>query len=215
MIITYLGHAAFLILTQNGTRLITDPYNAAQYGDSFRYKAIEEIADIVTVSHDHNDHNFHGIKGDPQYIEELGHWDIDSVVIDGYASFHDDCQGKQRGENRIFAIHADGLSLVHLGDLGHPLSPEQVQKIGAVDILMIPVGGTYTIDAATARDIVAMVNPKIVIPMHYLTDRCSFPIQPVDDFIKDVSPQKFSEGVKINKHDLPDSLYYYVLEPTH
>lgn len=215
MIITYLGHAAFLIITQNGTRIITDPYNAAHYGDSFRYRAIEETADIVTVSHQHDDHSFAGIKGEPRYFNEIGHWDLDSVAIDGYTSFHDDLQGKKRGANIIFVIHADGLSLAHLGDLGHRLSPEQVRTIASVDILLIPVGGTYTIDAAAARDIVAMIKPKIVIPMHYRTDRCSFPIQPADDFTRGVDFQKFSAPVKIDIQGLPDSTAFYVLDPTH
>jgi L-ascorbate metabolism protein UlaG (beta-lactamase superfamily) len=215
MIITYIGHAAFLIVTHNGTRIITDPYNAGQYGDSFRYKAIVEPADIVTISHDHSDHNFDGIEGEPCYVREIGHRVLDSVVIDGYPSYHDDCQGMKRGENRIYAIRADGLTVLHLGDLGHSLSEEQTRQFGKVDVLLIPVGGTYTIDAKTAWEVVGLIKPAIVIPMHYLTDRCSFPIRPVDDFIRDADHEKRPGPLEVDPANLPGATACYVLEPTH
>lgn len=215
MMINYLGHAAFLIITQNGTRIIMDPYNHLAYGDSFRYQAVEETAEIVTISHDHDDHNFKGIKGDPRYFEESGHWVIDSITIDGYESFHDDQQGRQRGKNIIFAVHCDDLSIVHLGDLGHHLSEDQIKQIGPVDILLIPVGGKYTIDASVAGAIVNLIKPKIVIPMHYLTDRCFFPIAPVDSFVKNREFKNFDCPINIDPAELPVTTICYVLNPTH
>lgn len=215
MMINYLGHAAFLIITQNGTRIIMDPYNHMAYGDSFRYQAVDETADIVTISHDHDDHNFNDIKGNPRYIKEPGHWVIDSITIDGYESFHDDQKGKQRGKNIIFTVHGDGLSIVHLGDLGHPLSDNQIKQIGPVDILLIPVGGKYTIDAATAGAMVSSIKPKIVIPMHYQTDRCFFPIAPVDSFVKNRAFKNFDGLIDINPAELPETTTCYVLKPTH
>jgi L-ascorbate metabolism protein UlaG (beta-lactamase superfamily) len=214
MIIRYLGHAAFLIITQNGTQIITDPYNTAGYGPNFLYETIEDKADIVTVSHEHNDHNFSGIKGDPVYIREAGKTEIKSVVINGTASYHDDQKGKARGNNIIFNIEADRLHIVHLGDLGHALMADDVRKIGPVDILLIPVGGTYTIGPETAGQVIETLKPRLVIPMHYKTDQCSFPILPVDSFLKNKKYEHIKGDLEITKDSLPETTVIYLLDHT-
>jgi L-ascorbate metabolism protein UlaG (beta-lactamase superfamily) len=214
MIIRYLGHAAFLIITQNGTRIITDPYNAAKYGASFRYEIIDEKADIVTVSHEHNDHNFGKVNGDPVYVQDTGKTVVKNVAINGIASYHDDKKGQTRGSNIIFSIEADSLHIVHLGDLGHELIQDDTRKIGSADILLIPVGGTYTIGPETAREVIKTLNPKIVIPMHYKTDKCTFPILPVDDFLPDKKYEHVTGDFEIKKDQLPDSTVIYLLDHT-
>jgi L-ascorbate metabolism protein UlaG (beta-lactamase superfamily) len=214
MIIRYLGHAAFLIITQNGTQIITDPYNAAGYGPTFRYEAIEDKADIVTVSHEHDDHNYNGIKGDPVYIREAGKKEVKSVIINGVASFHDDKKGKARGNNIIYNIETDSVHVVHLGDLGHELTADDIRKIGPVDILLVPVGGTYTIGPETADKVISALKPRIAIPMHYKTDKCSFPILSVDTFLKN-KPYEHIKGVlTITKDQLPETTAVYLLDYT-
>jgi len=214
MIIEYLGHAAFLIITQNGINIITDPYNTGAYGDNFRYEKIEEKADIVTVSHDHNDHDFGGIKDQPVYIRETGKKVVKSVLIEGFAAYHDDKEGTERGGNIIFKIEADTVNIVHLGDLGHELTADDARQIGPVDILLIPVGGTYTIGPETADKVIIALKPKIVIPMHYKTEKTSFPILPVDAFLKEKTYEHFEGAVEIKKDRLPDKTTVYLLDPT-
>jgi len=214
MIIRYLGHAAFLIITQNGTNIITDPYNTAGYGASFRYETIEEKADIVTVSHTHNDHNFGDVKGNPVYVRDTGKTVVKTVVINGIAAYHDDKKGQAKGGNIIFNIETDGLHVVHLGDLGHALTADDVRKIGPVDILLIPVGGTYTIGPEMADTVVITLKPKIVIPMHYKTDKCSSPISPVEDFLKNKKYEHINGDLEIKADQLPDSTTLYLLDHT-
>lgn len=177
MKIWWRGHASFVIETL-GKRILTDPY-----GSYVGYPMHPITADIVTISHEHRDHNdVPSVSGNPLVIRGTFETEIDGIFIRGVNTFHDTKGGKERGSNKVFIISSEGLQLVHLGDLGHPLSPQQVQAIGPVDILMVPVGGTYTIDAAGAAAAVRTLKPKIVIPMHYLTQYVTLPIEPVEKF---------------------------------
>jgi L-ascorbate metabolism protein UlaG (beta-lactamase superfamily) len=106
------------------------------------------------------------------------------VSFTGVATYHDDVQGKERGENTVFAFEVDGLKICHLGDLGHVLTPDQVAQVGEVDILLLPVGGRATVDADAATQVMGQLNPKVTIPMHYKTDKIKFPFAPVDDFLR-------------------------------
>jgi L-ascorbate metabolism protein UlaG (beta-lactamase superfamily) len=214
MIIRYLGHAAFLIISQNGTEIITDPYNSTGYGQNFQYMVIQEQADIVTVSHGHEDHNYKGINGDPVYLRDAGKREIKSVLLNGIPTFHDDKKGKIRGNNIIFTIEVDSVRLVHLGDLGHVLTSDDIKKIGPVDILFIPVGGTYTIGPETADQVIDSLKPRIVIPMHYKTDKCSFPIFPVDAFLKNKKYEHIEGDLEITKDRLPKTSVIYLLDYT-
>lgn len=177
MKIKFLGHASFLIETK-AKSIIMDPFD-----EEVGYKIYEKDVDYVTVSHDHWDHNgVHLLKGTPTIINTLGSHSYEGINFNGIASYHDQDKGSLRGENIIYKLEAEGISLVHLGDLGHLLSEEQMSALGEIDILFIPVGGTFTIDAKEAFDLVKQLQPKIVIPMHYQTPHLSFTLAPVEDF---------------------------------
>jgi L-ascorbate metabolism protein UlaG (beta-lactamase superfamily) len=128
-------------------------------------------------------------------------------------AFHDESGGSERGTNTIFKMVIDGVNVVHLGDLGHPLSEEDVKKIGKVDVLFTPVGGYFTIDASVVDKTVAKINPRIVIPMHFKTEKCGFPIASVEDYTKNKSVEKFEGTVDIRKDNLPDKQMIYVFTP--
>ncbi len=178
MKISWRGHASFIIEADNQT-IITDPFNAY-----VGYPMTPVTADIVTVSHDqHRDHNaVETVQGQPRIIMGTGTVELDGISIKGIASFHDQNQGRERGLNTIFKISAEGINLVHMGDLGQILNTQQMQEIGAVDILLLPVGGKYTINAEEAYQTVNMLQPKIVIPMHFATAHLSFVLAPVEEF---------------------------------
>ncbi|MEO0102237.1 MAG: MBL fold metallo-hydrolase [candidate division WOR-3 bacterium] len=203
MKIKFLGHSAFLI-TGAGKKIITDPYKSGAFG-SLNYKPIKESADIVTISHEHDDHNYLGeIKGNPKIIRGEGEREINGVKIKGVATYHDPVKGKERGKNTIFLLEVEGMRLAHLGDLGESLNEEVLREIGEVDILLLPVGGYFTISATEATKIMTELKPKITIPMHYKTSACDFPISPVDDFLGGKKNCRFLEKseVEIKKEDL-------------
>jgi len=182
MTIKFLGHASFLITSDGGVRIITDPYESGGYDGALRYGPITDQADIVTVSHDHADHNYvAGVPGDPVVVTSSG--EVKGIDFEVTESYHDDTQGAQRGINRMFCFEVDGIRICHLGDLGHLLSPEQVASIGNVDVALIPVGGHFTIDAQGATRAIDRLQPAVVIPMHYKTPKVDLPIGPVDDFL--------------------------------
>ena len=212
MKVKWLGHASFLITSEDGTRIITDPYAT---GMGISYGDIKENADIVTVSHDHGDHNnAAAVSGNPQVVKGAGVQEAKGIQFKGIATFHDETQGSERGPNTIFCFSVDGVTLCHLGDLGHQLSDEQAAEIGDLDILMAPVGGFFTIDAAAATQIVAKLQPRVVIPMHYSTDKCAYPISGVEDFLKgkaDVKKKDASEA-EFSKGDLPSPIEIVVLK---
>ena len=185
MIIKWYGHAAFKITTASGTRIIIDPYQSGFSGGAISYGNIADEADIVITSHDHGDHNYvKEIRGKYDHIKAKGDYEIRDIKIKLIPTFHDTSKGKERGNNLISVIAADGLTLAHMGDLGHDPGKDILQMIGAVDILLLPVGGFYTIDAKVATNVMNDINPKITIPMHYRTEKCSFPITTVHEFTK-------------------------------
>ena len=193
MRITWFGHACFKLLSDSGVSVITDPFD-----ENVGYDLPGEKADIVTVSHQHYDHNFiEAVKGTPEIISEAGDFHVNNIRIKGVRSFHDDEGGRKRGFNIIYIIEMDGIRVCHCGDLGHSLTREQVDEIGRVDVLLIPVGGTYTVDADAAAEIVGKISPSVVIPMHFKTDRINFPIDGADKFL-----QIMGEGTKMNTNTL-------------
>lgn len=193
MRIEWLGHACFLITSGGGTRIVTDPFN-----EEVGYPLPRVEADIVTVSHQHFDHNAVAVVGGrPRVVEGPGDHRPEGVSVRGVSTFHDQEEGRKRGTNTVFVITVDGLNVCHLGDLGHLLSPEQVRLIGPVDVLLVPVGGTYTIDAAEAAETVTALRPRVVIPMHYKTGYINFPITGVDEFtgrFEQVAHREFFEA---------------------
>jgi len=210
MKIKWLGHACFMITSDIGTRLITDPY---QPNEVLTYGEIKESADIVTVSHDHLDHsNVAAVGGSPEVV--TGTAEVKGIEFKGIPCYHDDAGGRLRGNNIIFCFQVDGIRVCHLGDLGHQLSDKQVAEIGTVDILLIPVGGYFTIDAKAASEVCNRLAPKVVIPMHYKTDKCDFPIAGVDEFLRgkgDVSRLGASE-VEFKQGELPATTQIIVLK---
>lgn len=213
MKIKWLGHACFLITSKDGSRVITDPYAV---GGGIDYSPIKEAADVVVVSHEHGDHaNVSAIQGKPQVIKGTGEKTARGIQFKGIATFHDASQGTERGPNTVFCFTVDGLNLCHLGDLGHALGRRQVTEIGVVDILLVPVGGFFTIDAAAARQVCDQLKPRIAVPMHFKTPKCTYPIAGVEDFLKgqrDVRKVAGSE-VEFQREDLPAGTEIVLLHP--
>lgn len=165
MEITHLGHASFKIRGKTVT-LVTDPFDPKMLG--FKFPKTE--ADVVTVSHNHSDHNYtDGVSGEPLIISGPGEYEIKGAKIIGVSTFHDKSAGAERGKNTVYRIYLDGVSIVHCGDLGHKFDDVQLEMLDGADVLMIPVGGFYTLDAATAVAVVSQIDPHIIIPMHYAT----------------------------------------------
>jgi L-ascorbate metabolism protein UlaG (beta-lactamase superfamily) len=203
MMISYLGHSCFKLqdkLGPEGVTLVTDPFDKAT---GFKVPNFE--ADIVTISHQHHDHNnAEALRGEPFIINTPGEYDVKNVMVQGMEVFHDDKGGAERGKNIIYQIKMDDLTLAHLGDLGHVLTDEQLEQIGDIDILFIPVGGKYTIDAKKAVEVVSQLEPRIVVPMHYAVAGMKSDLDGVEKFIKELGVQpRQEERLKINKKDLP------------
>ena len=214
MKIKFLGHATFLIASDAGLKIITDPY-ATEPG-FLDYGEINESADIVTVSHSHHDHNnVAAVKGSPEVVSRAGRSEVKGIVVRGVASAHDDSGGKQRGGNIIFCFEVDGIAVCHLGDLGHRLDDKQLEEIGRVDVLLVPVGGLYTIDAQVATEVCDQLQPGVVIPMHYKTAKGLPAISGVEGFLSgkanvsrpDSSQAEFEAG------ELPATGQIIVLKP--
>ncbi|MGE5425682.1 MAG: MBL fold metallo-hydrolase [Bacillota bacterium] len=205
MILTWLGHSCFKFqdkIGPEGVTVVSDPFGK-QYG----LKVPNFEADIVTVSHSHEDHNnVSALRGAPFVIDAPGEYDVKNVLVEGVASFHDASEGKERGNNIIFRLEIDDISIVHLGDFGQTsLDSAQLEKLAGTDILLIPVGGKYTIDAKKAVEIIAQIEPRIVIPMHYKTEDLKLDdLDGVDKFIKEIGlTPTYEEKLKISKKDLP------------
>ena len=178
------------------------------------YGEIKESADIVTVSHEHTDHNnVAAVKSDPEVVR--GTAKAKGIEFRGIPTYHDNAEGKSRGNNTIICFEVDGIRVCHLGDLGHPLSDKQATELSSVDILLIPVGGFYTIDAKVASQLCDRLKPKVIIPMHFKNDKCSFPIAGVDEFLhgkEGVSRLDTSE-VEFKQGGLPVTTKTVVLKP--
>jgi L-ascorbate metabolism protein UlaG (beta-lactamase superfamily) len=205
--ITWLGHASFIIET-DGRKIVTDPF-----GEPAGYPVWGPEGDIVTVSHDHWDHNaVEVVKGNPRVIKGNGLFEVDGIQFKGVAAFHDKANGQERGAVTIYRIFSEDISLVHLGDLGHVLTQEQVKEIGQVNILLAPVGGKFTIDAAEAVIIVEQLKPDIVIPMHYNTPHLSFELAPVEDFTARFDQVVKKPYLELNANDLKKATKVIVLD---
>ena len=178
MEITWLGHSCFLIRGKDKT-IITDPCHP-----DLGYRSREPEADIVTVSHSHRGHSYvEGVANDPRQIRTPGEYEIGGTLVTGIASFHDNKKGEVRGKNTIYVIEMDGITLCHLGDLGHPLDSRLIEEIGDIGILFLPVGEASTIPIDTAMEIIRQLEPPIVIPMHYKTEAFTGNLSPVGKFL--------------------------------
>jgi len=208
MEITWRGHSCFLIKGKEKT-IITDPCHP-----DLGYRLGEPEADIVTLSHFHPGHSYiEGVANDPKQIKSPGEYEIGGTFITGVASFHDDKKGEVRGKNTIYIIEMDGITLCHLGDLGHPLDSRLVEEIGDIGILFLPVGEVSTVPIDTAVEIVRQLEPPIVIPMHYKTEAFTGNLSPVDKFL-DKMRIKWIESrpkLSITSSSLPSSTQTMVL----
>jgi L-ascorbate metabolism protein UlaG (beta-lactamase superfamily) len=160
------------------------PYVPGSYDGAIAYGAIGDACDVVLQSHDHPDHAGAGdLSGTPVVIRGPGEHKAKGITFVGTQTYHDESRGSERGENTVFTFEADGLKVAFLGDLGHVLTDEQLAAIGEADVVLTPVGGFFTIDAAAATEVAGQLQAKIIFPMHYKTDACGFPIATVDDFL--------------------------------
>lgn len=210
MDITWLGQSCFKIKGR-GASIVTDPYDE-QIG--FKLPRVE--ADIVTISHEHSDHNaVSKVGGDPFVVNGPGEYEIKGVNIVGISSFHDNEKGNRRGKNILFNLKVDNVNIAHMGDLGQDsLTSEQIEALAHVDILMVPCGGIYTIDAGVAAKIVSSVEPSIIIPMHYFDKEASVELEPVDKFLKEMGKEDVKAIAKltITKERLPAEPQAILLE---
>jgi L-ascorbate metabolism protein UlaG (beta-lactamase superfamily) len=212
MQITYLGHSSFKIKTDTAT-IITDPYS---FSVGLHYP--KQKAEIVTISHDHEDHNNREgiVNEDCLFIDAPGEYEIKDIMIHGIRSYHDLSKGEDNGKNTVFVINAEGITLCHLGDLGHPLSAEELKEIGNVDVLFVPVGGVFTINASVAKDIVKKIDPSYVIAMHYKQEGLSevfANMAPIETFVEELGLEPTNmEKLSVGVGSLPEEMELVLLE---
>lgn len=201
MNITYYGHSCFKIVSNNLV-IVTDPFDK-----NIGLRPPKVQAEIVTISHNHHDHNnISAISGQPFIVSSPGEYEIKGVSIFGILSFHDPKEGEERGLNTIYLIEAEGIKICHLGDFGQSqFSDQQLEAINQVDILFIPVGGKYTINASLASSLVSQIEPKIVIPMHYQLPGLKIDLDPINKFLKEMglSKKESVDKLTIKKKNLP------------
>jgi L-ascorbate metabolism protein UlaG (beta-lactamase superfamily) len=163
MDITYLGHASFK-LSGKSLSVVIDPYEEVRSGQKFNRTS----ADVVLVTHEHFDHNkVELVEGKRKVIDGPGEYEIDGVSFIGFPTYHDEKKGEERGKNTVYVVEMDGIRIAHLGDLGHKLDEKTLSSMGEIDVLMVPVGGVYTIDSEIAAEVVRSIEPKFILPMHY------------------------------------------------
>ena len=218
MIITWRGQSCFRLITSRGKdeqrAVVIDPYDK-----ELGLGSIKLQADILLVSHQHHDHNnVKAVSGSPFLIDSPGEYEIKEIFIQGIPGFHDDSSGKERGKITIFTIEIEGIRICFLSDLGQKeLSPEQLDEIGSIDILMIPIGGVYTISAKEAIKIISQIEPKIIIPMHYQIPKLKLKLEGLDEFLKAMVGAKTIEPqdkLSVRKKDLlEEKAKIIVLEP--
>lgn len=219
MQIIWRGQSFFEIGVKNNggeTKIVTDPFEPDFVGLKFP----KTEADIVVISHNHKDHsNSKAIGGNPFIIDTPGEYEIKDVFIKGIPAFHDNNNGKERGQVIMFTIMAEGMKIVFLSDLGQKeLSSQQVDDLGNVDILLIPVGGAYTITAKDAAEIISQIEPGIVIPMHYKIPGLKVELDDVSKFLKEMGSEAIEPlpKIKITPKDLPskdDEMKIILLAP--
>lgn len=196
------GHSCWEIT--NEITLVTDPHD----GKSIGIPAPSTLGDIILVSHNHYDHNS-GVKivekDDSKIVTDGRKRNIENAEITGFDSYHDEVDGAKRGKNIMFKFTIDGIRFCHLGDLGHELDIETVEKIGEVDILFIPIGGTFTVNDKQAWSIIKKIKPRIIVPMHYKIGGLSLPIAGIEPFLEQSKYKVIHVGneIDIEKEDLP------------
>ena len=209
MEITWYGQSCFRLRDRLAT-VITDPYDK-----SIGYILPRMRADIVTVSHGHPDHNYvRGVKGEPKIIDGPGEYEVRGVFITGIPTFHDRKKGVSRGRKTVFLFDFEGLTVCHLGDLGHVPTRSQVEALSDIDVLLIPVGSVSTINAAQAAEVISLLEPRLVIPMHYKTRVLKVKLDPVSKFLKEMGLSNLAtqERLKVTKSTLPEETQVLLLD---
>ncbi|MFQ5343486.1 MAG: MBL fold metallo-hydrolase [Anaerolineae bacterium] len=211
MDITYYGHSCFRIRGRDGS-IVTDPFQA-----SIGYSPPRVAADICTISHDHPGHNNAGVlRGDPYVIRGPGEYEISGIFVAGWRSYHDQKKGKERGRNTVYTFEVDGVCVAHLGDLGHVPDQSTIEVLGDVDVLLIPVGGQVTLTPAMASDAINLIEPRLVIPMHYHTQAYAggSRLEPVSKFLKEMGVHNDPVGntMRISQSSLPAETEVRVLK---
>jgi len=207
--IVWLGYACFRIKGKE-TSLITDPFPK-----NLGYSLGRVSADVVTISHPHAGHSYiEGISGEPKVIRRPGEYEIGNVLITGFSTFHDDNQGNKLGKNVVYLMEIDQMLVCHLGDLGHIPTPDQVGELSGVEVLLVPVGGKSTLDGAAAAKTVRLLEPRLVIPMHFKTPATTLDIEPVDRFLKEMGLKNLEPQSKltVTKSTLPPTTQVVLLE---
>lgn len=206
MKIKWLGHSCFEIALNDGRVIVTDPYD-----DTVGYPPLKVKADVVLSSHDHFDHNyFDAVEGRYQIINAPGAYPLGDATITGTPSYHDEVRGAKRGRNTIFSIEAEGMKIVHLGDLGHlPDTEAQREALSGVDVLLIPIGGTFTITTPEAVKLIDEYRPAAAIAMHYKNRYCGFDIDGDEGFIAATGAKTLPNAVDVEKGTLKGC---YVME---
>lgn len=208
MKLQWLGHSCFAITLSDGRVIVTDPYD-----DTVGYPPLHIRADIVLSSHGHFDHNyFAAVEGDPEIINQPGSYERGGVTITGVPSFHDDVRGAKRGENVIFAVQEGDVKLVHLGDLGHmPDTDAQREILKDVDVLLIPIGGTFTITTPEAVRLIETFKPRAAVAMHYKNRYCQFPVTDCAAFVEATRARTLPNVVEVTKGALEGRFVMEVL----
>jgi L-ascorbate metabolism protein UlaG (beta-lactamase superfamily) len=207
--IVWLGHSCFRIKGKE-TNLVTDPFPK-----NLGYSPVRVAADVVTVSHSHPGHSYvEGVSGEPKVIRRPGEYEIGNVLINGFITFHDDEHGKKLGKNIVYLMEIDQVMVCHLGDLGHILTPDQVGELSGVEVLLVPVGGKSTLDGAAAAQTVRLLEPRLVIPMHFKTPATTRDLEPVDRFLKEMGLKDPEPQAKlaVTKSNLPANTQVVLLE---
>jgi L-ascorbate metabolism protein UlaG (beta-lactamase superfamily) len=207
--IVWLGHSCFRIKGKE-TTLITDPLPK-----NLGYSPTKVAADIVTISHPHPGHSYlEGVSGDPKVVRNPGEYEIGNILINGFTTFHDNEHGNKLGKNIVYLMEIDQVMVCHLGDLGHILTPDQVGELSGVEVLFIPVGGKSTIDGAVAAQTVRLLEPRLVIPMHFKTPTTTRDLEPLDRFLKEMGLKDPEPQAKLSvtKSNLPPNTQVILLE---
>ena len=211
MEINWLGHSCFKIKGTQAT-IITDPYSP-----DLGYSLGKPAACIVTVSHQHPGHSyFQAIDGEPKLVTGPGEYEVSGVLIVGMATFHDGEKGGKMGKNTVYLMDVDEVSVCHLGDLGHVLTTAQVEELEDVDVLLLPVGGLSTINAAMAAEVVRQLEPKVVVPMHYKTAALKRELEPVKEFLDEMGVKEreveSQPKLSLTKANLPLATQIFLLD---
>lgn len=208
--IKWFGHGCFRLRGREAT-IVMDPV-----GRATGYALPKQKADIVTVSHQHPGHNAVGQVQEGYFlIDGPGEYEVSEVFVTGIRTFHDGEGGKARGANTVYLLELEELRICHLGDLGHPLTEEQVEGLSEVDVLLVPVGGGSALDAAGASEVIGQIEPRLVVPMHYRTPRGDQGLEDIGRFCKElgVEDQTPRDKLTLRKSDLPETVQVVLLEP--